>query len=81
MAQDDEFPDGWFDEFWEGIDPSEDDGITAVRLIGELLASESIWRDGDNLVGRNGSKNGLSADDQHLVRRIEAAVERARAAT
>lgn len=74
-------PDIWYDEFWDALGDSEDDGTIAVRLLGELLASEGIWRDGDYLKGRQGQPTALSPDDQHLVRRIEHAIERAREAT
>lgn len=73
------YPEGWFDAFWESMDdPSEDDGTSAIRLIGELFASDGVWRDGDYLKGRMGAATHLSPDDQHLIRRIEQAVEAAR---
>lgn len=77
----DPYPEDWFDQFWDRFTPDEDQGISSARLIGELLAAEGIWRDGDYLVGRNGSKVWLTPDDQHLVRDIEDAVEFARSTT
>lgn len=77
-----EYPEGWFDEFWSAVDMDDDtDGVSAVRLIGELFAAEAMWRDGDYLVGRSGAKVWLSSEDQYLVRRIEGAVDHAREAT
>lgn len=64
--------DAWFDEFCMELGAiDEDKGRSAVRLIAEMFADRLIWRDGDNLVGRQGASVTLDADDQHLVRRIE----------
>jgi hypothetical protein len=67
----------WFDEFWERIDVSEDDGVSAARLLGELLDQGTLVRDGDRLLG-GGPPTDLSPDDQFLVRRIENAANGAR---
>lgn len=67
--------DYWYDQFWEGVETDEDDGVSAVRLLGEMLDDEVIRRDGDWLVGRPiGKRTFLTTGDQHLIRRIEDAV-------
>lgn len=82
MSENDNYPEGWFDEFWCSFDGGDDeDGVSAVRLVGELFAAEAIWRDGDKLIGKGGNVVWMNPGDQFLVRRIEDAVEYARKAT
>lgn len=67
-------PDEWYNTFWSYIDPDEDAGTSAVRLIGEMLALGLIHRRGDFLRGVDGEHLNLDAGDQYLVRCIEEAV-------
>jgi hypothetical protein len=75
----------WYDEFWEALPDelvdNEDATTSAVRLWGEAFRGGLVWRDGDDLIGRSdgGSANRmrLTVDDQHLIRVIEEASQRA----
>lgn len=74
-------PDGYFDAFWDHIDPvNDDDGTSALRLIGEMFATNLLWRDGDYLRSGDAGMLSLTAGDQYLVRRIQDAAEAARIA-
>lgn len=75
-----QFDEEWFEDFWNAVSalPDEEDGISAARLIGELLAGRVIHRAGDELCSVADTKTiWLSARDQHLVRRIEDAARHA----
>ena len=64
----------WIDDFWENMpDLDNDQCVSTVRLLAELLAGGLFWRDGDELVGRNDYRVVLGADDQWLIRKIEEA--------
>jgi len=74
--------DEWYEEFWESINGSietddVDNGITAITILGELL-NDCILRDGDYLVGdETRGRVWMSANDAHLMRRIQDAVDAA----
>lgn len=67
-------PEEWYEEFWTSLEVSEEeDGMSAIRLIGEMLAASVLRREGDALYP--GVLDGypslqLDAEDQYLVRRI-----------
>lgn len=69
--------DYWFDQFWENLYSSdaEDDGLSAIAMIGMLIDSGVLQRHGDYL-SRGSSLVGLSAEQQFLIRRIEDAVSK-----
>lgn len=66
----------WYDEFFgEFEEESNEDFVSALRLIGEMFSLDIVGRDGDELIGRQGMRLLLDARDQYLVRRIEDAAE------
>lgn len=66
----------WFDTFWCEINPNEDEGVSAVRILAEMFMDNLYWRDGDVLVGIEGNRFNLTKDDQYLMRTIiKAALE------
>lgn len=68
--------DEWYEVFWENMEVSEEDGVNAVRILGEMFSNGVYIRDGDILKGREGYTFNLSKDDQYLVREIiEATLE------
>lgn len=73
-------PETFFDDFWENLSSlTDDDHISASRLIGEMFATGLIRRDGDDLaVGHPFAYLALNSSDQYLVRRIEEAADAAR---
>lgn len=76
MAAD--LPDTWYEDFFQSLPPiGEDEGVTAVRLLGELIHCGALGRDGDELGDNAHYSIHLSPDDQWLVRKIEDAVNAA----
>lgn len=71
----------WYDAFWENLGDLDidDDGASAIRLIGELLTQRAVNRYGDGLIGDEGNEVDLTASDQFLVRRIQDAAAAATA--
>ena len=72
----------WYDEFWTQcrLEVNEDEGTSAIRLLGELYADGVIDRDGDYLVGNDPenpeqSRTYLNTSDQYIVRCIFDAVD------
>lgn len=73
--------DEWYDEFWANlggtVTEDEDNATSVARLIGEMFRDGLIWRDGDNVKGREGNALTLDARDQWIVRQIEDAAKAA----
>lgn len=64
----------WYEQFWvfssETIDVTID-GVSALRLLAELLDEGTLEREGDDLVGSIDTWFTLDTNDGHLIRRLE----------